>query len=123
MVTQSSGPTYAACAALVLTARQVTGAPPEVARRALAEGYRGRSRLLAEHAVKLLPDGSRLLTHCWMDTYLIELVKDAVIASEGYILVDVAQIRPSEDEGWVGDFTGDPVSSRFPTFDEIVAGR
>jgi 1,2-dihydroxy-3-keto-5-methylthiopentene dioxygenase len=129
---------------------------------------------------------------------------DAVIAGEGYVLVDVAQIHPSEDEGWaetaagarakflnehrhaddedrffvsgsgifylhvdgkvhavlceagdllsvpantthwfdmgtnpdfvairffhdedgwVGDFTGDPVSARFPTFDEIVAGR
>ena len=129
---------------------------------------------------------------------------DAVIASERYVMVDVAQLRPSEDEGWkqtaatararfldehrhaddedrffasgsgvfylhvdgrvhavlceagdllsvpanttrwfdmgtapdftairffhdedgwVGDFTGSGVSARFPTFDEIVAGR
>jgi 1,2-dihydroxy-3-keto-5-methylthiopentene dioxygenase len=26
-----------------------------------------------------------------------------------------------EDEGWVGKFTGDPIASRFPTFDELVA--
>jgi 1,2-dihydroxy-3-keto-5-methylthiopentene dioxygenase len=25
-----------------------------------------------------------------------------------------------EDEGWVGKFTGDPIASRFPTFDELV---
>jgi 1,2-dihydroxy-3-keto-5-methylthiopentene dioxygenase len=24
-------------------------------------------------------------------------------------------------EGWVGEFTGDPIASRFPTFDELVA--
>jgi len=26
-----------------------------------------------------------------------------------------------EDEGWVGAFTGDPIASGFPTFDELVA--
>lgn len=35
----------------------------------------------------------------------------------------VAAIRFFHDEdGWVGDFTGDPISSRFPDFDEILAG-
>lgn len=26
-----------------------------------------------------------------------------------------------DPEGWVGDFTGDPIAERFPTFDELVA--
>jgi 1,2-dihydroxy-3-keto-5-methylthiopentene dioxygenase len=26
-----------------------------------------------------------------------------------------------DPEGWVGDFTGDPIASTFPTFDELVA--
>ncbi|MGC0421924.1 1,2-dihydroxy-3-keto-5-methylthiopentene dioxygenase [Embleya sp. AB8] len=35
----------------------------------------------------------------------------------------VAAIRFFHDEdGWVGDFTGDPIASRFPDFDEIWAG-
>ncbi|WP_436774805.1 1,2-dihydroxy-3-keto-5-methylthiopentene dioxygenase [Yinghuangia sp. YIM S09857] len=35
----------------------------------------------------------------------------------------VAAIRFFHDEdGWVGDFTGDPISSRFPDFDTIWAG-
>jgi len=25
------------------------------------------------------------------------------------------------EDGWVGNFTGDPIASRFPTFDELVA--
>ena len=28
-----------------------------------------------------------------------------------------------DEDGWVGDFTGSDVSTRFPTYDEIVAGR
>ena len=148
MVTQSSGPTYAACAALVLTARQVAAAAarlePQTARSTLraagtrlvearptnnsvrdavaavldrlselpeqadtatiaavaeqaatgqAEAYRSRSRMLARHAVGLLPDGSRLLTHCWMDTYLIELVRAADAAGKQYTYV-ATETRP-----------------------------
>jgi len=144
MVTQSSGPTYAACAALVLTARQVAAATPWTARSALdaaggrlisarptnnsvrdavtavlariselpehadtariiavaeaaanarAQEYRDRSRSLAEHAVSLLPDGSRLLTHCWMDTYIIELVRAAERAGKQYSYV-ATETRP-----------------------------
>jgi 1,2-dihydroxy-3-keto-5-methylthiopentene dioxygenase len=26
-----------------------------------------------------------------------------------------------EEDGWVGDFTGDKISSSFPTFDELVS--
>lgn len=47
------------------------------AARAHARRYRARSRALGEYTVDLLPDGSRILTHCWMDTYLIELVRAA----------------------------------------------
>jgi methylthioribose-1-phosphate isomerase len=144
MVTQSSGPTYAACAALVLTARQTAAAGPRAARTALreaglllvgarptnnsvrdavaavsdrlselpedadtarivavaeqaatgqAEAYRSRSRVLAEHAVRLLADGSRLLTHCWMDTYLIELVRAADRAGKRFDYV-ATETRP-----------------------------
>lgn len=28
-----------------------------------------------------------------------------------------------DGEGWVGDFTGSPISQKFPTHDEILAGR
>jgi methylthioribose-1-phosphate isomerase len=144
MVTQSSGPTYAACAALVLTARQVASAPPQAARATLntagalligarptnnsvrdavdavlarvaglpasadtalivavaeeaahgrAEEYRSRSRALAEHAIEVLPDGSRILTHCWMDTYIIELVKAAEAAGKRFAYV-ATETRP-----------------------------
>lgn len=144
MVTQSSGPTYAACAGLALTARQVVAASPAAARAALvaagevlvaarptnnsvrdavtdvlsqiadlpadastaetvsaaesaaharAQSYRDRSRSLAEHAVALLPDGSRLLTHCWMDTYIIELVRAAERAGKRYSYV-ATETRP-----------------------------
>jgi len=144
MVTQSSGPTYAACAALVLTARQVANAESQVARSTLgeaaalligarptnnsvrdavdavlarlaelpenaetativataeeaangrAEEYRSRSRALAGHAVELLPDGSRILTHCWMDTYIIELVRAADAAGKRYTYV-ATETRP-----------------------------
>lgn len=47
------------------------------AARAHAERYRARSRALGEYTVDLLPDAARILTHCWMDTYLIELVRAA----------------------------------------------
>ena len=30
---------------------------------------------LAAATVQLLPRGARVLTHCWMDTYLVELVQ------------------------------------------------
>lgn len=37
---------------------------------------------------------------------------------------DFTAIRFFHDEdGWVGDFTGDEISARFPSYDEIVAAR
>ncbi|WP_407640562.1 s-methyl-5-thioribose-1-phosphate isomerase [Actinokineospora iranica] len=124
MVTQSSGPYFAALFAMVLAARDAANLPPADARAALDragarliasrstnnhlrkavavvlaevdaagpvagadlvaaaargaavgdERYRSASRALGEHSAKLLPDGARVLTHCWADAYLIETV-------------------------------------------------
>jgi methylthioribose-1-phosphate isomerase len=141
MVTQSSGPTYAACAGMELAALQAAHLPPCEARtvlalaahalanarptnnhpreataaveaaivgqtttpgivaaaveaaRAFAATYRRRSRVLGEHAVALLDDGARLLTHCWMDAYLIELVRAAEDAGKSFEWV-ATETRP-----------------------------
>ncbi|GAA3042523.1 s-methyl-5-thioribose-1-phosphate isomerase [Actinokineospora globicatena] len=127
MVTQSSGPYFAALYGMVLAARdaahlsavdaraaldkagdllvasrstnnhlrkavnavlaevdatgQVTGNElVDAATRGAANGdetYRAKSRALGEHSAKLLPDGARVLTHCWADAYLIETVAAA----------------------------------------------
>ncbi|WP_214105285.1 hypothetical protein [Acrocarpospora catenulata] len=39
--------------------------------------YRARSAALGGHAAELLPDGARVLTHCWADYYLIATVQAA----------------------------------------------
>ncbi len=143
MVTQSSGPFYAALAGMALDARQHAGLPVDEARAALlaaasalagarptnnhvrdavadllvrpdvagartapelaeavaagaAEldaGYRARSAALAAHTVALLPEGARVLTHCWMDAYLIELVRAADAAGTRYTWV-ATETRP-----------------------------
>lgn len=37
---------------------------------------------------------------------------------------DFTAIRFFHDEdGWIGDFTGDEISARFPTYDQIIAAR
>lgn len=38
------------------------------------ERYRARSRALGGHTADLLPDHGSVLTHCWADLYLIEVV-------------------------------------------------
>jgi methylthioribose-1-phosphate isomerase len=141
MVTQSSGPTYAACAGMELAALQAAHLPPSEALASLARAahvlanarptnnhpreataaveaalvgettttgivaaaieaarefaatYRRRSRVLGEHAVALLDDGARLLTHCWMDAYLIELVRAAEDAGKSFEWV-ATETRP-----------------------------
>lgn len=141
MVTQSSGPLYAACAGLELAAHQASALSFDAARSALhaagdalanarptnnhpleavervrsatagarttaelvesaieaaragAALYRSRSRALGEYAVQLLPDGARLLTHCWMDTYLTELVRAAARVGREYEWV-ATETRP-----------------------------
>ncbi|GAA3670673.1 S-methyl-5-thioribose-1-phosphate isomerase [Nonomuraea antimicrobica] len=49
----------------------------EAAARAHDDGYRARSAALGEHAASLLADGTRVLTHCWADAYLIATVRAA----------------------------------------------
>ncbi|HXT94279.1 MAG TPA: hypothetical protein VN714_34020 [Trebonia sp.] len=149
MVTQSTGPIFAALAGLVLTARQQAGRPVaeavaavretgalligarptnnsvgdavrsvlstiNIAMEADASGspdaawlverveqqaggqaqyFRARCRSLARHAAGLLEDGARVLTHCWMDTYLIELVR-AVHAQGKRLRYVVTETRP-----------------------------
>ena len=141
MVTQSSGPTFAACAGMELAALQAAHLPVDEARavlaraahdlaharptnnhpreateaveaaiadatttggiveaaivaaRGFADRYRRRSRLLGEHTVALLDDGARLLTHCWMDTYLVELVRAAADAGKTFDWV-ATETRP-----------------------------
>jgi methylthioribose-1-phosphate isomerase len=144
MVTQSSGPTYAALAAMSLTARQhasdspgdvltalrraaslLTDARPTnngvrdavagvlaaldapagrgdtgvIVERAIREAarldaeYRRRGRALGEHAVALLSDGAQVLTHCWMDTYLIEMVRAASAVGKRFRYV-ATETRP-----------------------------
>ncbi|QKV81794.1 methylthioribose-1-phosphate isomerase [Amycolatopsis sp. Hca4] len=119
MVTQSSGPYFAALGGMVLAARAAAGLLPAEARAhleaagarliatrttnnhlrkavacvldavagrddvvaAAGEGarrgdelYRARSRALGSHAAELLPGDGVVLTHCWADLYLVELV-------------------------------------------------
>ncbi|WP_291038012.1 hypothetical protein [Herbiconiux sp.] len=142
MVTQSSGPLFAAYAGLEMTALQVADLAPDAARERLREAgrvlesarptnnhpreavahvlaavdaadagtasiveaavdaaregaaiYRARSRRLGEATVELLPDGARILTHCWMDTYLIEFVRAARAAGKRFEWV-ATETRP-----------------------------
>lgn len=147
MVTQSSGPLFAAYAGLEMTALQVAGLAPDAARERMREAgrvlesarptnnhpreavahvlaavdavaeaggavgtasiveaaidaaregaalYRERSRRLGEATVELLPDGARILTHCWMDTYLVEFVRAARAAGKRFEWV-ATETRP-----------------------------
>ncbi len=119
MVTQSSGPYFAALWAMVLAAREAVARPDPLAHleragerlvatrrtnnhlrkavhavlstvdiadlvgsalagaRAGDERYRSRSRALGRHTADLLPDNASVLTHCWADLYLVELVRAA----------------------------------------------
>jgi methylthioribose-1-phosphate isomerase len=134
MVTQSSGPFYAALAALELTGRLHRTDTVAGARQALVDAgdrlaaarptnnhvrdavgtvlaavqstapatavgladvvaeaakqaevvYRSGSAALGRSTAALLPDGARILTHCWMDAYLIALVGEAAKAGRRY---------------------------------------
>ncbi|MQA08397.1 MAG: methylthioribose-1-phosphate isomerase [Pseudonocardiaceae bacterium] len=42
--------------------------------RAGDERYRARSRALGEYTAELLPERGSVLTHCWADLYLVEVV-------------------------------------------------
>jgi methylthioribose-1-phosphate isomerase len=124
MVTQSSGPYFAALWGMVLAAREAKSLAYEEARAHLDragarlvetrrtnnhlrkavtaalsevdgqagdelvaavykgaqagdERYRSRSAALGRHTAELLPDKGTVLTHCWADLYLVELVRAA----------------------------------------------
>ncbi|HEY8590392.1 MAG TPA: hypothetical protein VIL55_12675, partial [Naasia sp.] len=63
------------------------------AARATEAEYRERSRALGRNAVTVLPDGARILTHCWMDSYLFEFVNAAEAAGRHYDWV-ATETRP-----------------------------
>ncbi|GAA0319310.1 S-methyl-5-thioribose-1-phosphate isomerase [Actinoallomurus spadix] len=44
---------------------------------AVDDEYRARSAALGVHAATLLPDGAKVLTHCWADFYLMATVEAA----------------------------------------------
>ncbi|WP_214415779.1 hypothetical protein [Sphaerisporangium fuscum] len=52
------------------------------AARAHDEAYRARSAALGAHAASLLADGTRVLTHCWADAFLIATVRAARAAGK-----------------------------------------
>ncbi|CAM3845596.1 methylthioribose-1-phosphate isomerase [Kibdelosporangium persicum] len=52
--------------------------------RAADEQYRARSRALGAHTADLLADGASVLTHCWADLYLVELVTAARAAGKTF---------------------------------------
>lgn len=72
-----------AAAAVLAAARaaEAAGEPLPAAVACAAEdadrSYRRRSAALGRHAAALLPPGATVLTHCWADLYLVELVRAA----------------------------------------------
>lgn len=130
MVTQSSGPYFAALWGMVVAAREAAGLDAEAARHRLEQAgarlvdtrrtnnalskavaivldnvpagltgddlvaaalagarigddaYRSRSAALGVHTANLLPDNGTVLTHCWADLYLVELVRAAESAGK-----------------------------------------
>lgn len=133
MVTQSSGPVFAATAGLVLAARAARRLPPDRAATSLREAgalltatrptnnhvrdvvnavlsvvddpaagaggdalvaavtatagdidahYLQSAATLGRHAAELIPDGARVLTHCWADQFLIGAVTAAQAAGK-----------------------------------------
>ncbi|GGS50155.1 methylthioribose-1-phosphate isomerase [Planobispora rosea] len=54
----------------------------EAAARAHEDVYHARNAVLGEHAASLLGDGTRVLTHCWADAFLIAVVRAAQAAGK-----------------------------------------
>ncbi|MGB3440444.1 MAG: methylthioribose-1-phosphate isomerase [Actinophytocola sp.] len=135
MVTQSSGPYFAALWGMVLAAREAAGLDAPAARarldaagarlaatrrtnnhlrkavtatlsqvdgqtggelvaavlagaRAGDERYRSRSAALGRHTADLLPDNATVLTHCWADLYLVELVLAAADKNLAFVCTE-----------------------------------
>ncbi|GAA0257211.1 methylthioribose-1-phosphate isomerase [Cryptosporangium japonicum] len=83
----------------VLDAVGTVGSAAELAELVEAEtarleaAYRGGSAELGRLTTELIPDGARVMTHCWMDAYLIGLVQQAELAGRKYEWV-VTETRP-----------------------------
>ncbi|MEV6349739.1 hypothetical protein [Actinoplanes sp. NPDC051851] len=142
MVTQSSGPLFAATAGFVLATRSLAGATdPDHVRRELrrtaqrliatrptnnhireglagavaaldadldaaslldraaaaaagaADGYLADCRALGAATAAIIPDGARVLTHCWADSYLVETVMAGRAAGKSWEFV-CTETRP-----------------------------
>ena len=63
------------------------------AARGVERHYREASVALGRSAVELLPDGARILTHCWMDSYLFGLLDAAAEQGRRYEWV-ATETRP-----------------------------
>ncbi|GIH96002.1 s-methyl-5-thioribose-1-phosphate isomerase [Planobispora siamensis] len=57
-------------------------AAAEAAARAHEDAYHARNAALGGHAASLLDDGTRVLTHCWADAFLIATVRAAQAAGK-----------------------------------------
>lgn len=60
---------------------------------ALDRQYREGSAALGRFTAALLPDGARVLTHCWMDAYLVGVVEQAALVGRSYEWV-ATETRP-----------------------------
>ncbi len=60
---------------------------------ALDTRYRDGSATLGRLTAQLLPDGARVLTHCWMDAYLVGVVQQAALLGRRYDWV-TTETRP-----------------------------
>jgi methylthioribose-1-phosphate isomerase len=61
--------------------------------RAGDDRYRSRSAALGRHTAALLPDKGTVLTHCWADLYLVELVRAAQDAGKDLAFI-CTETRP-----------------------------
>ncbi len=83
----------------VLTAIEPARSTAELVEAAISAGeaglrhYADLSDALARATVALLPDGARILTHCWMDAYLFAIVRAADQAGRSYDWV-ATETRP-----------------------------
>lgn len=123
MVTQSSGPFFAAAGGMVLAAHSGTSldaaaerllatrptnngireavtelrevAPEHVPERArsLVAGYHERGRLLGRQAAPRIADGDVVLTHCWGDVFVLGVLRE-VLAQGKSIEVICTETRP-----------------------------
>lgn len=75
----------------------VEGADPEAAVLAAMEAhwarYREESRAVGVAGASLVPDGGRILTHCWADAPLVHVLREARLAGRSFEVV-CTETRP-----------------------------